>query len=523
MKLAACLLFAAFSLTAQQNDQCYIAGRVLNAANGLPVRKAKLTLDHTDNPAGGEDWPSYTTVTDDQGRFAMKDIEPGKYELSAQRAGFGAGDYGPALSLAAGQRLSGIVLKLTPYAVITGRILDEDGEPLEHVRVTALRYSYWKGKRQLGLNAGAATDDLGEYRLFDLAPGRYYLQAADTEDYFQSAQAQKRSATKPLDEVHVPTYYPGTSNFDNAIAVELKAGAEARGMDFSFFKVRAVRVGGHVKYPADSDRKGVMIILEPRDSRLVRWSLTRRAETVDPDGKFELTKIAPGSYSLSAILLDGSNSISARQQIDVGSDNVENVVLNLAAGVSLPGRIIFEGPPPANLTQIEVSLRDPDDREIRFGPTPGKVKADSTFTLANVGADDYRVVVQGLPDNYYVQSVRIGDKRSKESSVDTTNGAGGAFVITVSAKAGQIEGVVLNGKHEPAPGATVLLVPGDKDATTDQYGRFVITTIEPGEYKLFAWEGDPDDYMDVEALKPVEECGHSVHIHEGSRERVELH
>lgn len=222
---------------------------------------------------------------------------------------------------------------------------------------------------------------------------------------------------------------------------------------------------------------------------------------------------------------------SARRQIVVGSENIDNVVLALEEGATLPGRVVFEGPPPANLTQIEVDLRDLDRNQIRFGPNPCKVKPDGTFMLGNVGTDVYRAAVGGLPDGYYVKSVRIGDDEVKESGIDTTNGVSGPLVVTVSAKAGQIEGVVLNAKQQPTPGATVVLVPdpplrdreeAHQDVTTDQYGRFLIRTIEPGEYKLFAWEVEPDDYLDPEFLKTIENLGYPIRIQEGSRESADL-
>lgn len=539
MRSLVCLLLLALLLSGQQpgaggqsGDRCSIAGKVLNAANGEPVRNAKLKLSRIDHPTGGDDSsPIYTTLSDDQGRYAMKDIEPGRYDLSAERAGFGAGSYGARLSLDAGRRLSGIILRLTPHAVVTGHILDEDGEPLEHIRLSAVRSISRAGKREFWpTGRGAVTNDLGEYRLFDLAPGRYYLQALHWSGAFVS-QPQGPSAGKAPAGVYVPTYYPGTTDIANAVSIELKAGDQMHGMDFTLFKQRSVRIAGHVTYPAQFGRQSVMLSLEPRGNVGLRWTLTQHAEIEDPNGAFELTNIVPGSYTLNAIALGKNDRISARRQIVVGSENVDSVVLALAEGATLPGRVIFEGPPPANLTQIEVDLRDLDRNQIRFGPNPCKVKPDGTFMLGNVGTDVYRAAVGGLPDGYYVKSVRIGDDEVKESGIDTTNGVSGPLFVTVSAKAGQIEGVVLNAKQQPTPGATVVLVPdpplrdreeAHQDVTTDQYGRFLIRTIEPGEYKLFAWEVEPDDYLDPEFLKTIENLGYPIRIQEGSRESADL-
>ena len=191
MKHCACLLLAGLCLLGQQPPAatCFVSGRVVNAANGEPVSRARLLLGGTDNPTGGSDSAAvYTTVTDDRGRFAMKDIEAGKYNFTAQRAGFVRMSYGArrpgregiTLSLDTGQQLTGVIFRMTAHAVIAGRILDEDGEPLQGVQVTADRYWFIEGKRQLSPAGFASTDDLGEYRMFGLSPGRYYLMASNT-------------------------------------------------------------------------------------------------------------------------------------------------------------------------------------------------------------------------------------------------------------------------------------------------------------------------------------------------------
>lgn len=534
MKLAACLLCAALGAVAQPpRAGCIVAGHVLYAGNGEPVRNAKLRLTLADRPTSGADTRGYITQTDDQGRFAMQDIEPGKYSLSAERAGVGSADHPSTISLAAGEQVSGVVLRLTPYAVITGRIVDQDGEPVEHVEISVLRSVSRRGKREFWpAGRGSRTDDLGEYRLFDLTPGRYYVQAEQHADALV-IQSQKQLAAKLPDEVGAPTFYPGTTDITNAVAIEAKAGAQIRGIDFVFAKVHAVHIRGHIKYPSKLRYDGAMIAMinvAPRGN-VPNWSLTRQAETEAEDGSFDLANIAPGHYTLSAFLINDNERATAYQQIDVGREDINDVVLALEQGASLPGRVIFEGQLPENLMHIEVALGSPDGSATRYRPTEGKLKEDGSFVLGNVGADIYRVLVFGLPQGYYVKSVRFGDKAAKAAAIDTTRDASGPLLITVSARAGQIEGVVLDANQRPTPGAIVVLAPDPplaareeafEDVTTDQHGHFVIKTIEPGDYRLFAWEKEPDDYMDPEVLKPVEALGHRVQIREGSRERVEL-
>jgi hypothetical protein len=526
-------------LFGQSPTGCFLSGRIVNAANGEPVRNARLVLHRADNPAGSTGPPaSFTTMADDRGIFAMKDIDPGKYRFSVQRAGFADAEYGArrpgregiTLSLDAGQRLENLVFRLTPHAVISGRITDQDGDPVDRVVVTANRYSYRMGKRQLVQAGTAMTDDLGEYRMFGLAPGRYYVSATYRGFYGYMGMAM-RPTGKTADESYAPTYYPGTIEAGNASALDLAAGTQLRGVDFALIKAHTVRVRGRVSSPEGVNREFVMIMLVPRG--LLTWELVRRARASDAQGNFELADVRPGTYYVTVFAGDSKNTYTARQQIEVASANIDGVMLNLSAGFELTGQVRFEGPPPPSLTELAVSLDSRESGEIRFGPMPnGHVKDDGSFTLPNTGMDVYRARIGGLPDGYYLKSVRMGDDEVRETGIDMRRGPAGPLVLTISARAGQVEGIVFDARQQGFAGATVVLVPEPKlrdrsedfkQVTTDQYGRFILKTIEPGEYKLFAWEDvERGEYMDPEFLRPVEERGHAISIHEGSRESVEL-
>jgi len=130
-------------------DRCVIEGKVFSAATGEPVKRANLILRRADiSPSTGNMPTSYSTATDAGGSFAMKDIDPGKYRLSVTRTGFVQAEYGArgplrpgtTLTLASGQHLQDVNFRLTPHAVIIGRVVDEDGEPVANAQVQAMRY-----------------------------------------------------------------------------------------------------------------------------------------------------------------------------------------------------------------------------------------------------------------------------------------------------------------------------------------------------------------------------------------------
>ena len=163
-----------------KQDQCRMAGIVVKLAGGEPLRKTKLRLQNMDDR-------TYTVavVTGADGHFEFKGLDPGKYQLRANRVGYVTSEYGQrkpndpgaVRTLRAGQVLKDLVFRLVPAAVISGRIMDEDAEPLPGITVCALREVYSEGKRNLRTAAAVETNDLGEYRLYGLPPGRYFVSA----------------------------------------------------------------------------------------------------------------------------------------------------------------------------------------------------------------------------------------------------------------------------------------------------------------------------------------------------------
>ena len=169
-----------------------------------------------------------------------------------------------------------------------------------------------------------------------------------------------------------------------------------------------------------------------------------------------------------------------------------------------------------------------------FGVVPaGRVKEDGSFTLSNVAQDRYRLSPFNLPDGYYIKSIRLGEQDVLESPIDLTGGVVGTLDVVLGANAGQVEGAVTNAKQDPAPGATVVLVPRApkrreqsqfyKITTSDQNGHFLIKNVDPGEYQAYAFEDvEFGAYMDPDFIKPVENRSQALSLHEGGREKLQL-
>ncbi len=506
---------------AKLRETCAIEGRVLNAVTGDPVKKASVVIFQTEqSPPTG-----YSTTTTNGGVFVFADIEPGKYQINVSRSGYasryrGGWSGSTIVALDPGQHLRDVVFRLHPQAVITGRVLDEDGEPVPRVHVQLVRFSYFRGVRRLGTMNDAETNDLGEYRLYGLEPGRYWLAAIYTQRPSRSASDGEQS--------YVPTYYPGTIELAAATRFELQNGTQLRGMDVTMIKTRTVCLRGRLIYPNTGKPVPDAYILLTRRNAL-GGVMPNFMPSVDAQGNFEVHGVMPGAYFLDAEWSDDEGPHGARHPIDVGTNDINNIIVEANPGMDLKGRLRVEGRSDTAVTNMYIHLESsrPSSADIRGG----EVKADGSFAMRHVLPDHYTIEVFGVPETYYIKSLHLGDEDVGQG-LDLTHGESDSFEVVLNANGGQVEGVVLNADEQPAAGVVVALIPDEprrryanlyKEVTTDQYGRFTVKGIAPGAYKLFSWDRvEGGEYRDPDFLKPFESLGYGILIGEGSRESAQL-
>jgi protocatechuate 3,4-dioxygenase beta subunit len=544
-------------------EKCAISGQVVKAGTGEPLKKAIVVL----RKAEGREEPQ-ALPTDASGRFQLKDIEPGRYRLWAARTGyvrqeFGAakpGRQGTILALAPGQQVRDVEFKMLPAAVIAGRVFDEDGEPLAGARLMLLQPHFEQGKRQLQPMRYANSNDRGDYRFYGLAPGRYYVSATYSPIYAlmmagamlgePSARAQTQG-----DEGYAPTYYPGTTEESRATPVEVKTGVEIPGIDFNLLPVRTVRVRGRVVNEVGGELRDAWVTIHPRQSGFMYMGPENQAVLDKERGTFEFRSVAPGAYTVVAQWWNREHDKSFQDQVDVeaAAADVDGLLLTIGPGQELPGSLLVEGGrlgkkesseaagsarastrsggAALDASELRVSLRPPGQFMV-WREASGQVKEDGTFRIQNVYRGEFQVSVWRLPDDIYLKSARLEGEDVLEKGLTVTGELlRGELEVVVSARGGRIEGSVEK-DGLPFSGAFVALVPEErrrqrselfKNTTTDQYGRFTLRGIAPGEYKLFAWEEiEPGAHRDPDFLRWFEDEGKAIRVEEGARLTVEL-
>jgi len=532
-----------------------IEGTVTRAADGRPLKRARISLRPQAEGRPTARPRTYQASTDANGKFSISDISPGRYRLSVDRPGYVHSEYGQRqpgrpganVSLDAGQKMRELVFRLLDDAVITGRVTDEDGEPVISGNVQTLRLSYQRGQKQFFPAGNGQTNDRGEYRIFGLAPGRYYVSAAASPQNGgpgnprQLRELRAADGTEEPDEVYAPTFYPGTTDPQNAAPLQVAPGQEITGIDLSIAPQRAVRVRGRITAPpqaVDADpsqnrrRFGIQAtLLRKGAAGAFSRAFAQQADVDQDQGTFEFRAVLPGSYLIMAFTSDGRRGITHRESVEVGRSDVDGVNIVMSSGAELNGKIRVEGNAGINPQSIRLQLLPAEDSFV--GGVAAMVTPEGTFTFQGISVTDkHYLTVLGLPPNFYVKSARIGGEDVTESGIQMPGKAGGTLDVVMSGNGGVIDGTVLDAESLPASAVTVVLVPAVKRrgnptyyraATTDSLGKFSMQGIPPGEYKLFSWDDvDPGAWQDPEFLAPYEERGLRVSVAEGATVPAEV-
>src|SRR5580704_13382718 len=549
------VMLAAATLSAQNSPsssaqpsthaQAMITGIVTKDPGSEPVKKALIELIAESQSDGG----NYTALTGTDGNFRIENIAPGRYRLFVERTGYQEIDSrrrrseGRVLTLAAGQELKDLVIRLQPAAVVEGRVTDEDGDPMAEAQVAVLRQTFVSGHAHWEQAGAERTNDLGEYRIAGLAAGSYFVSVTPPPDFRSwietaPASAARNDATgseKAAPAAYQTTYYPGTRDRAQASPIQLHAGDDFPA-NFSLTPGPSLIIRGSVVNLPQGATAAIM--LQSKD-----FSLVLNGAEMHKDGSFEIRDVSPGAYTIFATVDNAATPMMARQALQVTSANVDGLQLAPQAGGSIRGRLRMESNSAArpDPSQIFLLLRSADGEDDAIGgvtvgegsPTLAHVNADGSFEWKNVSAGHYYVQlsdVSSMPD-WFLKSVAAGGREVVDSGFSVSGGATTLDVLA-SSNGARAEGLAGNQKDEPVADAVVVAVPEARfrthpdryrKASTDQSGRFTLRGLPPGDYTVFAWESvDGDAYYDPEFLKSYEGQGKALRVSEGDRASVQL-
>ncbi len=543
-------LFLLLALLAAPQDgppkKCTLSGTAVNALTGEPLAKVRILAAG----AGSESGATPSTTSDAKGRFTLVDLVPGRYELKGQRNGFLDGVYGARrpegngtpVALEAGQEIHDLELKLTPFGVIAGTVRDADGEPLARITVTVHRLRFERGRRHIQMAGGAYTDDLGQYRIPDLAPGKYFVfaEAAKAGEFGSMASVSvitedhsPKGAERPL--TLLPALYPGVQDPSAARTVDVAPGARVTGIDIALTRSRTVSVKGRTSAPPGMHMSGVELDYATGGSGQPGLHLFAPVNQRD---EFEFHEVPPGNYVLTASagapLKTGSGTIElfpeemkVRQPLQVGTIPIDNVRLLMQGGAEISGHVTVAGDDKADLAGNMVSFDDGQG-----DPEQTMIGAGNSFK-STLPLGRYSVLPLVPGGDLVIRSMTAEGKNILEDGLTVSGPGKIALEITFARDGGEVAGVVLDAYDKPVAGATVVLVPQGKlsarvdlfeEGQSDQYGRFSMEGISPGAYKLYAWEDvEPGMWWDPDFLKKYESKAVAVTIAPGEKAQSKVH
>jgi carboxypeptidase family protein len=437
---------------------------------------------------------------------------------------------GKPIEVLADRTLENVDFALPRGAVIKGLVLDEFGEPSANVYIAPMRYQFDdRGRRRLTPAGGAATNDLGEFRIFALAPGEYYLSVTYNGEFGDS---NDRAA-------YAPIYYPGTADLELAERLTVAAGQTIADLSLTLLPVPTVRVSGTA---VDSDGRpmpGFLVVESPR-SRVA--AVNNRTTLVQPDGSFTIGGLTPGEYRLlvrGIPMLGSSEPVTASAAVTVGGDDVTGVRLVAGKPMTATGKVVLrdaraaQSLRPSTLRVIAI----PEDEMIGAlsdGDALPPVNDDWTFQL-KLPPGRVQLLVFGTPPEWDVRAVRAGGIDVTDAGLDVKSSEDVADIeIELTNRVTETMGLVRDQRGEPITDYSVVIFARDQQkweshsrsvrtARSDQDGRFKIGGLPPGEYFAYAIDFiEPGQERDPEFLDRIQARATRFALGEGEAQMLNL-
>ncbi len=436
-----------------------IAGRVLNSRTGDPVPGVAVELNV--NQA--------KTTSDNAGNFEFPGLAAGEYRLGAAAPGLTKVDSitGPIVRLANGERARNMVIRLAPEAVLSGRVVDENGKPLE--ADVSLQGAVLPAGRNLVLTKG------GEFRLGGLSANEYILEATASEPAYSTA-----------------TYYPSETQRTRAGRIILREGEHRGDLVVVVKNRRLFKVSGQFlgKWLADGSQSVIPEVL-PRGQ-----GMRMRTVGLDKERRF-VVQIPAGNYRF--VVRSWPQTPERSRSVVLGFANV-TVTDGDVADVVIPASPLYTVT--ARQRWADVNRKEPIPGDFLLNPMEGpgsiqegKANADGTIVAANVSPDRYAFIVS-RPPGAYVHSIWAGGADITQRGLDLVNASVTDVEIRFATGAAQVTGQLRDASGQPAPGGSVQFrfLAANRDtqdlwstsATCDSNGRYLAESLAPGEYQVTA-------------------------------------
>jgi len=476
-----------------------VTGQVVNLKTGAALEGAVVTLTGPFTERVLVPYccpktpPRVGAITDQRGGFALDNVVPGNYSLTVSHDGYATWIYGRVgaaqewLSVGGDGAAKDIAVKLTPHGVIAGTVVDEAGQPLQNARITLYRRNYGAWVRYPGSSGDSFTytNDLGEYRVFDVAPGPYAVSAA----YPYALARLEAQATPGVG--HKTTYYPDSSGPDGAQLLTVASGETVKAA-FTLRKGPAFRIRGAVAGAVGAGNtlpRQTCVGLVPRGVQESGLLMVGSIAAGTQAGSFEIVAVPPGRYTLTANCAGADGRpVGGAKTLDVAGD-MENVTVATTPARQVHGTVRVTGKVKLSGALLALQPVEPLGAMTLSAPLPN----GGPFTLENALPWRYVPEIRRLPANCYVRSIRYGGTEVTAKGFQPRDGASLEIALSTLSPA-RLRGSVVDQAGHPVDHPMVTLIPSDGTPAAaatyvfgDAGGRFRFGALRPGQYRAAAW------------------------------------
>jgi hypothetical protein len=574
-----------------------ISGVVTDGTTHQPIAGVMVYLGFQGRGAVGR---LSRQLSDEKGRFVFTDLPAGNnYFINASKFGYLEGHHGVGaggllgglITLTDGQWYSDANVTMQRPAAISGRVADEHGDPAVGVFVRVLSRIPVAGRLRIASGQTAKTDDRGVYRLADLTPGRYVVQVVSVQQSVAASMTAAELAGIPPDQIvagravpdppaavdfglasrlvvgryplpppasngqpqtYPAAFYPGAARLDDASIIEVRAGDERGGVDFSLHPVAASSISGVVSGPADV-LPGLVVRLLPEGLEELGSGSEVATATLGVDGRFTLFNVPAGSYVLdirrtiselqyrsplatspaalpvtpgtgmagsssgsilsgpsgtyySTRLGRGNAAYFARMSVSVGTSPVNDLLVTLRRGWSIRGKFVMESGEAPNLPALTPVHAEPADGNMALGLFTATQQARNTFAIEGLlgGAYLLRFISVGTGS---VMSVTSDGEDHRFKPFDGSSGRDFDVVVTVIDKRTDLSGRAADAQGAQVRNAIVIAFPVEREqwtnyglsparlkgSPTSSSGTYRFQSLPAGEYYLVAVPADQGD------------------------------
>jgi hypothetical protein len=511
-----------------------LAGRVIALDTGKPVRRAVVTI------RAAELSPSRTVSTDAEGHWRFTGLPAGRYTISIAKPGFVMVSYGQRrpfepgtpVRVAAGEVAAKLEIALPRAAAISGRVVDEFGEPMARVRVSAQRLGFTKGRRVLTpVGDTVTTDDLGRFRIYGLSPGDYFLAASPTS----SALAEDRHG-------YVRTLYPSALTVAQATRITLSLGQEAQDIVIAVSPTPLIQISGTAVDSTGAPMKHAFGYIRQSASGWAQRESGR--EFAVKEGAWTATAVPPGDYviTLQATEARTREGYTARMPfelveypITLGTENVEGIALTTAQAGIVTGRVLLED----GITLSQLGQNNWVYAEDAAGIAAAgwdEIQPDGSFRITGLsGQRLFRIDDTPGRASWLLKSVTLNGADITDKPLPTPAGSQVAgVVVTIGRKAAELSGTVRDARGMPTSDYTVVLFAADparrgpatrftRTARPDVTGRFTVGNLPAGDYLAATVEYvEPGQQTDPEFLERLVHAATPVSLAEAEKKTLSL-